>query len=97
MEDVEAVHWHCPVQGFEVTLPPRWGVCERHIRYPAGFVFRISQGLEWRNRPASANLPFVPFNAGHVLAAPFAKWPQGFGVRNTELGQGILDTRRDLS
>ena len=31
-----------------------------------------------------------------MFAAPFAERPQGLGERNSELGQGILDARRNL-
>ena len=49
VDDVDAVHQHCPKQGLEVTMPPRdepWGVREMHVRHPDGHVFRISRGVD---------------------------------------------------
>lgn len=48
VDDVDAVHQHCPEQGLEVTMPPTdepWNVREMHVRHPDGHVFRISKGL----------------------------------------------------
>jgi catechol 2,3-dioxygenase-like lactoylglutathione lyase family enzyme len=75
VDDVGAVHRHCPPRGIGVTMPPTdepWGVREMYIRHPAGHVVRISKGLGGADRPASARLGLRLLDARHVLAAPFA-------------------------
>lgn len=49
IDDVDAAHAHCLVQGIEVMFPPTdmpWGVREMHVRHPDGHVFRIGRGNE---------------------------------------------------
>ncbi|HEX3777208.1 MAG TPA: bleomycin resistance family protein [Polyangiaceae bacterium] len=49
VEDVDAVHARCVVEGLDVTAPPAdepWGVREMHVRHPDGHVFRVSQGRD---------------------------------------------------
>jgi catechol 2,3-dioxygenase-like lactoylglutathione lyase family enzyme len=47
VDDVDAVHERCVIEGLDITHPPTdeaWGVRECHVRHPDGHVFRISQG-----------------------------------------------------
>src|SRR5262245_53889639 len=62
---------------------------------PTGTSSASARGSRERNCPASARLGLRSLDAGHVLSAPFAERPQGLGERDTELGQSILDARRD--
>ncbi len=45
----------------------------------------------------SAGFCLCALDAFDVLSAPIAQWPEGLNERGTELGEGILDARRDLS
>jgi hypothetical protein len=48
VEDVDAVHRQCVVEGLDVVFPPTdmpWNAREMHVRHPDGHVFRVSKGI----------------------------------------------------
>lgn len=49
VDNVDAVHQHCLMNGLQVAWPPTdmpWNVREMHVSHPDGHVFRISQRLK---------------------------------------------------
>lgn len=49
VDDVDAVHSMCVLEGLEITAAPEdkpWGVREMHVRHPDGHVFRVSTESE---------------------------------------------------
>ena len=86
-----------PILGGDVTVRDlavpdpfvvsRHGVTFSTVRYLA------RQG-SWADQPAS---PFAPSMRSMCSRPPIAQRPQGIHERDAELGQGILDARRDLS